>query len=297
MQQILICSGIDGTLIPNGSAVESPDARRVFSQIAAHRKICLAYVSGRNKDQVVQAIKDYDLPEPDFIIGDVGTTIYYATGGRWTANQKWQEEISRDWRDSGRREIIELLSSLESKTFFLQPSKKQGPYKISYFTSHAVDPLRLRNIIAGILGHHGIVTQLVFSRDDSQQRGLLDILPRKANKLLALRFLMIEERFDSMRTVFAGDSGNDLDALTSGLPAILVKNTASDVRQTALYRLDCMGMQDRLYRAKGGFMGMNGNYAAGVLEGLIHFFPETANWLECAHNGLIGLQPTSEGNM
>jgi hypothetical protein len=90
---------------------------------------------------------------------------------------------------------------------------------------------------------------------------------------------MIAEQFDSMRTVFVGDSGNDLDVLTSGLPSIIVKNATSDVRRKALDRLNHMGMQYRLYLARGGFMKMNGNYTAGVTEGLIHFFPEIAGWL------------------
>jgi hypothetical protein len=30
-----------------------------------------------------------------------------------------------------------------------------------------------------------------------------------------------------------------------------------------------------LYLPQGNFFGMNGNYAAGVLEGLVHFIPET----------------------
>jgi hypothetical protein len=84
MQQILICSGIDGTLRPNGSAVESPDARRVLSQIAAHQKIHLDYVSRRNKDQVIPAIKVYNLPEPDFIIGDLeGLIHFFPETGNW----------------------------------------------------------------------------------------------------------------------------------------------------------------------------------------------------------------------
>jgi hypothetical protein len=40
------------------------------------------------------------------------------------------------------------------------------------------------------------------------------------------------------------------------------------------------GHRDTLYLAQGSFLGMNGNYAAGVLEGLAHFFPETAAWLD-----------------
>jgi len=35
-------------------------------------------------------------------------------------------------------------------------------------------------------------------------------------------------------------------------------------------------MMHRLYLPKGNFWDMNGNYAAGVIEGLVHFRPETA---------------------
>jgi hypothetical protein len=34
-------------------------------------------------------------------------------------------------------------------------------------------------------------------------------------------------------------------------------------------------MMHRLYLPKGNFAGMNGNYAAGLMEGLAHFLPET----------------------
>jgi hypothetical protein len=42
------------------------------------------------------------------------------------------------------------------------------------------------------------------------------------------------------------------------------------------------GLGDTLYCARGGFLGMNGNYCAGVLEGLAHYIPETREWMaEC----------------
>jgi hypothetical protein len=90
---------------------------------------------------------------------------------------------------------------------------------------------------------------------------------------------MEEEKIPETHTVFAGDSGNDLHALTSGLQAILVKNSAADVQQAALKELGRKGLTDCLYIARGGLYGLNGNYAAGVLEGLVHFYPETAAWV------------------
>ena len=41
-----------------------------------------------------------------------------------------------------------------------------------------------------------------------------------------------------------------------------------------------LGHGDTLYLAHGGLAGMNGNYSAGILEGVAHFIPETRLWLE-----------------
>jgi hypothetical protein len=38
----------------------------------------------------------------------------------------------------------------------------------------------------------------------------------------------------------------------------------------------------RLYLPEGNFWGLNGNYAAGVIEGLVHFIPETRELVAAA---------------
>jgi HAD superfamily hydrolase (TIGR01484 family) len=280
MKTILLCSDLDRTLIPNGSEPESPRARAVFAHLTAHPRLRLAYVSGRDKQLIEKAIKGFDLPEPDFVIGDVGTTLYRIIGGRWLFDESWQLEIGRDWGNHDRNDIAGLLSDIKEEGFYLQPPEKQSRYKISYFTPAADDPKALMEAITAVLGDHGVLANLIWSRDDAAQRGLIDIVPRRANKLAAIRFLMKTEQIDESQVLFAGDSGNDLDALTSGLKAILVHNAAADVRQTALANLSRRNMRDRLYPAKGGWGGMNGNYAAGVLEGVVHFFPEASGWLK-----------------
>ena len=108
----------------------------------------------------------------------------------------------------------------------------------------------------------------------------MDVLPERATKYHAVRFIMLQNGFSDRRTVFAGDSGNDIPALTSGLQAVLVHNAGEAVRTEALNAMQSKGMSERLYTATGKFLGMNGNYAAGVLEGLAHFIPETAAWMK-----------------
>jgi hypothetical protein len=90
---------------------------------------------------------------------------------------------------------------------------------------------------------------------------------------------MQQQGFDDAQSVFAGDSGNDLPALTSGLNAVLVRNARDDVRDEALDALRKSGQAHRLYIAQGGYHGMNGHYAAGVLEGVHHFYPHIDAWL------------------
>ena len=36
---------------------------------------------------------------------------------------------------------------------------------------------------------------------------------------------------------------------------------------------------DTVYLAQGGFMGMNGNSSAGILQGVVYFIPQAERWL------------------
>jgi len=67
--------------------------------------------------------------------------------------------------------------------------------------------------------------------------------------------------------------------LSSSLLTILVANATRDVRDEALQLSAARGTSDSLYLAKGDFMGMNGNYSAGILEGVAHFLPQTRAWM------------------
>lgn len=280
MKKILLCSDLDRTLIPNGKQPESAQARPLLSKLAEHRQLRLAYVSGRDNKLIRQAINDYDLPVPEFVIGDVGTTLYHIQEGTWLLNEAWHRVIGEDWHGHGHHDIVKLLDSMDTGDLQLQPDSKQNTYKVSYYTNPAVDSRQLKSDVSRRLEDNNISAHVIWSLDEAEHRGLLDILPRKANKLAAIRFLMALEGVAESDTVFAGDSGNDLDVLVSGLQAILVKNAAEDVRYEALEQLQAKEQTSQLYLAQGGLLAMNGNYAAGVIEGLLHFYPEARIWLE-----------------
>lgn len=270
--RLLLCTDLDRTLIPNGSEIESPQARELFSRLASRDGLVLAYVTGRDLARVETAIKEYRLPEPQHIVADVGTTILdRRVNGDWSVNQEWQHEIARDWGEHGHAALARQLDSLSQLE--LQEPSKQGRLKLSYYTSTRVpaDELlqRVRSCIAGL----GLPATLVYSVDEPRNVGLLDVLPARASKLAAVRFVMAETGFSDAETLFCGDSGNDLSVLGSTIPGVLVANAAAKVRRQALELAEKEGNDAHIYVARGGFLGMNGNYAAGILEGVDHFYP------------------------
>ena len=122
-----------------------------------------------------------------------------------------------------------------------------------------------------ILKENNIDASLIWSVDDPKGIGLLDVLPEHATKLHAIEFMVKELGYTLDEVVFAGDSGNDLAVMASPIHSVLVANAADDVRASAIKLAQANGHESALYLANGKHGKMNGNYAAGVLEGVWHF--------------------------
>ena len=278
--RILLCSDLDRTLLPNGQAPESVRARPLLRRLAQRIEVMLAYVSGRHRALIQEAIEQYELPEPAMVVGDVGTTIYEITGGQWVSWDDWDREIAVDWKGTSREDLAALLSDIQSLS--PQEPEKQNRYKLSYYVDLTVDAQELVQTVETRLAQAGLDVSVIWSVDDQNDVGLLDVLPRRATKLHAVRFLSRKTSVSPHRVVYAGDSGNDMAVLISDIRSVLVRNASDSVRREAREKSRQNGTRERLYLCQGGFFGMNGNYAAGVLEGLAHFFPQTAKWLQAS---------------
>jgi len=277
---IILFSDLDRTLIPNGEQPESPSARPLLRELVESNMIRLVYVSGRDRDLVIQAMEEFHLPMPDFVIGDVGATLYQLHDEKWEESEPWQETIGADWNGHNHSDIVDLLESLDEPELELQPAAQQNTFKVSYFTGPGKSGRDLTDSVSELLEAKRINANLIWSIDEEKNVGLLDILPASASKIRAIRFLMEQEGIPENQAVFAGDSGNDLDALTSGLQAILVRNATDEVRREATEKLRKKNCESCLYLARGGLFSLNGNYAAGVIEGLVHFHPKLVNWMQ-----------------
>jgi len=272
LKRFLLCTDLDRTLIPNGPLPESTSAKELLQRLVNRSDVSLAFVTGRHRALVEQAIIDFDLPQPNYVIADVGTTIYQIKENVWNHWQAWDAQIAPDWHGLAHEDLYRQLSVFPMLR--LQEPQKQSRYKLSYYVPPETVTQGLIEDMDKRLKHAGIKANLICSLDEAGGLCLLDVLPASANKLHAIRFLMQEGGFRRETTVFAGDSGNDLDVLLSNIPSVLVANAVAEVKARVAEE-----NIDTIYVAKGDYLGMNGNYRAGILEGVAHYFPEMDVWL------------------
>jgi len=269
----LICTDLDRTLLPNGDAPESDGARELLARVVRENDLMLTFVTGRHLALVLNAISKYDLPVPNYAICDVGTTIYERVGDEWKELRSWWTRLAEQWTDTD--EVVHVVSQVGGLK--LQESERQAPFKLSWYAPRLARP---DSLLQRVYQHlDGFPVRIVYSIDETTGTGLVDLIPLRAGKLAAIEHLLACTKTSRESTLFAGDSGNDLDVLISSIPAVLVANATDAVRKEAVDLAEARGTESRLYTARGEFEGMNGNYAAGILEGLAHYWPESRGWM------------------
>ncbi|MCX4187059.1 HAD-IIB family hydrolase [Methylophaga sp. OBS4] len=270
-QKLLLCTDMDRTIIPNGFQPEPADARKQFNAFCNRPDVKLVYVTGRHVTLVKQAIKNYALPMPDYAITDVGTKIYQIGKGSWQQMVEWEAEIDQDWHGKTHAQLKQLLKPISELR--LQESSKQNTHKLSYYLPLYLDKDSIFARIEACLSDAGVEVSVLWSIDEPKNVGLLDVLPKHATKLHAIEFLQKKLDYALNEVIFAGDSGNDLPVLTSRIQSVLVDNASAEIKQAAVDISRHKGHASALYLAKSDEQDINGNYSAGVLQGVAHFAP------------------------
>lgn len=273
--KLLLCTEMDGTLIPSGSHLEHPEARERFRAFCSNPNVVLAYVSSWHIDLVKQAIVEYQLPEPRFVITDVGSKIYRYHQGGWDEIECWQKQIASAWNGKSLSDLQQALAPCENLQ--LQEDDKQNDFKLSYYLSLNVPPQQILSWVEQQLAKQKVEFELVWSVDKVKRIGLLDILPRNAGKQDAIEFLCQKLKLTLDQVLFAGNSGNDLAVLSSPILSVLVANAEPEIRKQAIELAAAYNCTESLYIARSDNNIFDGNYAAGVLQGISFFFPEFLN--------------------
>ena len=128
-----------------------------------------------------------------------------------------------------------------------QGDAAQNPFKISFFRDAGFQIEALHSALGPLIRRVNVIM--------SQNR-FVDILPKRASKGRAIRYLCHKWSVPLRNVIVCGDSGNDLDMFTGSSRGIVVANHAPEL--------------EPLRGSRGVYFASQPS-AAGVLEGLRKF--------------------------
>ena len=255
--RFLLITDLDHTLVGDDQAMEN-----LSQKLAIHRQqhnTKIIYSTGRSLHlyqelEQDQKQKQAELIKPDILICAVGTEIYsYDHQNKLILDNNWSKNLSEAWDKDLVKQIADSFTPL-----IPQPGSEQRPFKVSYFleknTTQVVSELN------NSLLNSGLDIQVIYSYSDNINYNNLDILPRKANKGMAMTFVREKLEIDVGQTVACGDSGNDIALFADREEkGIIVANAKQE-----LLEWHKANPNKNRYLAKAEF-------AAGIEEGLRHF--------------------------
>ena len=236
----LLITDIDDTLIGDPEALA-----RLVALLERRREVLgFGVATGRSIDSARAELAAHGVPPPDVTVSSVGAELYF--GDSQIPDRGWEAHIAHRWH---REELATRLARVKGLT--LQEAAAQRTFKLSYY----VDPARFRRaaLDAALRGCASRFT-LIHSGDG----GFLDLLPYRASKGQAVRYLAYKWDIAPGTILVAGDSDNDREMLSGRMPAVVVANHLAELADLRRPR------QTRIYFSTQA-------YAAGILDGLRHF--------------------------
>lgn len=231
-KHFVLATDLDGTFL-GGS---EDDRARLYDWIETNREtIGLVFVTGRDPAFIAE-LCDGGVPWPEYVIGDVGTTIARVEDGRVHPIPELEAEIAEAWGDAGER----VRAALDG-----HPGLTLQPTGFRYRVSFDMDPNAFDDRAVEIVREMGLDALVSDNR-------YFDVLPRGVSKGPSLRRFVAHHEVPEARVLAAGDTLNDLSMLEAGLHAVAVGGSEPEL-------LDRVSGLDHVYMARG--VG-----AAGILE-------------------------------
>ena len=227
------------------SLLGDPDSRGDFLRVVReHRKsVTYCIATGRRIDSALAVMKKHGIALPDVLMSSAGTRIHY--GSALHEDHLWADHIDHDWSPRRIRHLLTDVPGLK-----LQEKIEQTDAKISYY----YDPLLAPSVdaINTLLRQQDVTANLLLSFGQ-----FLDVLPSRASKGQALRY--VAQRLDIAldKILVAGGSGADEDMMRGNTLAVVVENRHDE-------ELSLLPEVDRIYFAEG-------KYAAGILKAIDHY--------------------------
>ena len=238
--KFFIISDLDGTIVDGNI---SDGLSELKKWIVDHKdKIIFGVASGRNKEITEEAFKKYDLPNPDILICSAGSEIYYTE--KFIQDNGYESYIDYQWK---RNELQNALSKFPG--IRLQETAAQWRFKLSYYVDDGFSEDDIANL------HKFLDDQKLRAKILLTENKYLDLLPFRASKGSAVRYLSYKWKVPLEHIITAGNSGNDIDMLKGKTKGIVVANYSPELEELRKNKL--------IYFAKQPL-------ANGVLEGIKH---------------------------
>ena len=194
--------------------------------------------TGRTIESATEFLKKQHVPLPDVLIAAVGAEIYY--GKNLHHGRGWETHISAKWN---RDKIVDLLKDLTFLEY--QPAEAQRHFKISYEIEPGKDRLAM---IHERLLRNQCRYNLIYTQDR-----YLDILPYRASKGKAIRYLSYKWEIPLGNFLVCGDSGNDEEMLRGDPRGVVVGNYSPELKKLKGIR---------------GIYFARQKYSGGIIEGI-----------------------------
>lgn len=199
----VLATDLDGTFLGGSDA----DRALLYDWIEDNREtIGLIFVTGRDPEFIGELCRS-GVPWPEYVIGDVGTTIAEVTSdGGISPIPALERDIAARWGDKGGA----VRAALDG-----HPGLRLQPTEFRYRVSYDYDADCFDDGAVAIVEQMGL--DVLISADR-----YFDVLPKDVSKGPSLRRLVAHLGLDERRVLAAGDTLNDYSMLSLGLPAVAV---------------------------------------------------------------------------
>jgi len=244
----MIASDLDHTLIGPSNQLQQLMSRINAVRDSQRYELAVVIATGRGHASACTLLAQHSV-RWDAIIACSGTQIWHANrsggeiGGPWE-DIRYKQRVSYAWNLNM---VVSTLSAVRG--LCMQPEANQTPFKVCFYMDDERAPSNAE--IHDLLRRAGMRVRISCTR-----RRFLDVVPVRASKGCAMRYLakLYGLRFENIMT--AGDSGEDVDMLVGAVQGTVVGNAAPE--------MSCLEDRSNVFFAAK-------SDAAGIMEAWDHF--------------------------
>jgi sucrose-phosphate synthase len=242
----VICD-LDGTLIEDEPSEDLEAFKNWVEE--NNESVIFGIATGRSQHLTKQALAQHDLPTPDILVCSAGSELYYTNN--FILDSGFVSHISHQWK---RDKISGLMDGLPK--IRLQEETSQWPHKISYYVDNDFNEDDLANLYK-LFDDNRIRANILLT-----DNYLLDILPHRASKGNAIKYLSYKWNIASDKFITAGNGGNDIDMLRGKAMGIVVSNYSPEL--------------EVLRKSKDVYFAQE-EVSKGVMEGIVYYLSKKKN--------------------